>query len=459
MTPLSPIHPVKGILRRADGFVRYAVAIQYHGSSFLGFPYLGPNHEDCILPDGTDLRGYRSVEGRIRQALTDLLGSNGGEAKDMGSASSSSSSSSSSFSMFENIQVSSRTDRGVHALKNTFHVDILQNDKSPEKDSKWMQAKLRQGMNFYLSRQGTSWDRPGQHENGEEKEKASFTTPGWKKKRVRHQKRYQPQQFSSSFTLRGNQEWTRQSKSHELRILNVVPAPDFMLNKYYQEYAGQTPTVDWNARFSATQRTYVYRLLSFASEHTINDDQYDHYPEFGMPFEWDRSWRVMRSTNHQLLNVSAMQEAARYLVGTHDFSSFRGTHCQRSSPIVTMQNIVVQAQPYGEFSSLWEHPTTGVRGGGGLLGLGGSTPSPDTTVTRTTARTKALLVTIQVTGDSFLYRQVRNMVGCLVEVGRGKLRPHHVQDILQAKDRSIAPPTAPAHGLFLVNVQHGDFQF
>jgi tRNA U38,U39,U40 pseudouridine synthase TruA len=456
MAPPSLLHPVKGMLRRADGFVRYAVAIQYHGSSFLGFPYLGPNHEDCILTDGTDLRGYRSIEGRIRQALTDLLGTRGGEVKDRGSSESSSSSSSSS--MFENIQVSSRTDRGVHALKNTFHVDILQDDKSSDKDKKWMQAKLRQGMNFYLARQGTSWDSSGPEENDEEKEEASFTTSGWKKKRVRQRKRYksQPQQLSSSFALRGNQEWTRHSLSHELRILNVVPAPDGMINKYYQEYAGQTPTVDWNARFSATQRTYVYRLLSFASEHATNDDQYDHYPEFGMPFEWDRSWRVMRSTNHQLLNVSAMQEAARYLVGTHDFSSFRATHCQRSSPIVTLQNIVVQAQPYGEISSLWGNPTTGV-GGGGLLGLGGSTLSEDTTTT--TARTKALLVTIQVTGDSFLYRQVRNMVGCLVEVGRGKLHPHHVQDILKAKDRSIAPPTAPAHGLFLVDVQHGNFQF
>jgi tRNA U38,U39,U40 pseudouridine synthase TruA len=414
------------MLRRADGFVRYAVAIQYHGSSFLGFPYLGPNHEDCILPDGTDLRGYRSIEGRIRQALTDLLGSRGGEVEDRGSISSSSKSSSSS--MFENIQVSSRTDRGVHALKNTFHVDILQDDKSSDKDSKWMQAKLRQGMNYYLARQGTSWDCSGPEENDEEKEEASFSTTGWKKKH---------------------------SISHELRILNVVPAPEYMINKYYHEYASQTPTVDWNARFSASQRTYVYRLLSFASEHAHDDDQYDHYPEFGMPFEWDRSWRVMRSTNHQLLNVSAMQEAARYLVGTHDFSSFRATHCQRSSPIVTLQNIVVQAQPYGAFSSLWGNGS----GGGGLLGLGGSTRSPDTPSTTTRSGTKALLVTIQVTGDSFLYRQVRNMVGCLVEVGRGKLHPHYVQDILKAKDRSIAPPTAPAHGLFLVDVQHGDFQF
>ena len=78
------------MLRRADGFVRYAVSCQYHGSPFLGFSYLR-NQENCLLPDGTDLRGYRSVEGSIRDALAKFLGDDG---------------------RFENIQVSSRTDRG-----------------------------------------------------------------------------------------------------------------------------------------------------------------------------------------------------------------------------------------------------------------------------------------------------------------------------------------------------------
>ena len=69
---------------------RYAVSLQYHGSSFLGFSYQGLQ-ENCILPDGTDLRGYRSVEGSIREALAEFLGGEG---------------------RFENLQVSSRTDRG-----------------------------------------------------------------------------------------------------------------------------------------------------------------------------------------------------------------------------------------------------------------------------------------------------------------------------------------------------------
>ena len=86
------------LLRHAEdkGFVRYAVSCQYHGSSYLGFSYQGPHNENCLLHDGTDLRGYRSVEGSIRSALTKFLG--GDE------------------TYFENIQVSSRTDRGSFIL-------------------------------------------------------------------------------------------------------------------------------------------------------------------------------------------------------------------------------------------------------------------------------------------------------------------------------------------------------
>ena len=69
------------------------------------------------------------------------------------------------------------------------------------------------------------------------------------------------------------------------------------------------------------------------------------------------------------------------------------------------------------------------------------------------------LVTIVVTGRSFLYHQVRNVVGCLVEVGRGKLTPEHVKGILEKRDRSCAPGMAPPQGLFLVDVEHGDFRF
>ena len=69
----------------------------------------------------------------------------------------------------------------------------------------------------------------------------------------------------------------------------------------------------------------------------------------------------------------------------------------------------------------------------------------------------AEIITIAVKGAAFLYRQVRNIVGCLASVGEGKIRPTEVKTILEAKDRRKAPMMAPAHGLYLTDVEHGDF--
>jgi tRNA pseudouridine38-40 synthase len=361
-------------LRRADGFRRYAISVQYHGASFLGFAQQ-KNQEDCVMPDGTDLRGFRSIEGRLREAFEVFVGQE----------------------RYENIQVSSRTDRGVHALKNTFHVDILHKD---EKDTIGFPEMLRRALGYHLSRQETSRDQ--------ERAKASR---GRRKQQLSH-------------TFLGD-EWSRHSVNQELRILSAARAPDFMVNHFSEVDLSQPPQVDWNARFSATERTYVYRILHFSGDN-----------EWGAPFEWDRSWRLRGDK----FCVESMKEAAAYLQGTHDFSSFRAAKCQRASPILSMRNIDVQSQPYGG-SLLWD-------AAGGLLGIGNADEN-----------SHAQLVTIKFVGNSFAYRQVRNMVGCLAEVGRGRLQPSEVQDILVAKDRVSAPAMAPAHGLFLVDVQHGDFQF
>jgi tRNA pseudouridine38-40 synthase len=362
-------------LRRADGFVRYAISVQYHGASFLGFAQQ-KKQEDCILPDGTDLRGFRSVEGRLREAFDVFVGQE----------------------RYENIQVSSRTDRGVHALKNTFHVDILHEN---EKDIIGFPEMLRRALGYHVSRQGTSRDQ----------ERAK---PSRRK-----------QQPSHAFL---GDEWSRHSANQELRILSAAKAPDFMVNHFSKVDLSQPPQVDWNARFSATERTYVYRILHFSGDR-----------EWGSPFEWDRSWRLL---GDEPFRVDAMKEAAAHLQGTHDFSSFRAAKCQRVSPILSMRDIDVQSQPYSE-SVLWD-------AAGGLLGIGNADED---------SHSRAQLVTIKFVGNSFAYRQVRNMVGCLVDVGRGKLQPSEVKDILAAKDRVSAPAMAPAHGLFLVDVKHGDFKF
>jgi tRNA pseudouridine(38-40) synthase len=427
------------VLRRSDGFARYAVSLQYHGGTFLGFSYQGPKGEDCILPNcGTDLRGYRSVEGRLRDAMNDLFGVE----KDG----------------WENIQPSSRTDRGVHAIKNTFHVDVRQkqqhqsiitttttnnnnnnnnnnindddnnsnNNKDEEENNEQHQIirKLRRGLNFYLKK---SQNRRNNYKD--DNDQPTFAT-------TKH----------------------RQSPvMNEMRILNAIKSPEYMENPYAATSLGkgQPHQADWNARFSATQRTYVYRLLCYS----FNDDvQWEN----GIPFEWDRSWCIRRGMemdnnnsnsnnnnnnkghqgqgkNNEILDIKAMRSAALHLQGTHDFSTFRGRKCQRHSPIVTMRSVQIHSQPYGSLLG-WNNFDT-------------------TTSSSATTDDGPRLVTISFVGNSFLYRQVRNMVGTLVQVGLGKVRPENIPDLLEAKDRTIAPDTAPPQGLFLVDVQHGNFQF
>ena len=377
-------------VRRSAGYLRYALSCQYHGESFLGFSYQG-QQENCILPDGTDLRGYRSVEGRIREALDHLFGRDN--------------------QSWENIQVSSRTDRGVHALKNTFHVDIKDDGNHGGKE---ILSKLHRGLNFHLTRQTTI----GEHNVG-------ISGRGRNRKR----KLQKPGNNTSTSMVR-----YPRSGSDELRILNAVVAPDYMANPFSEQDPSQPTTVDWNARFSATERTYIYRLLYFSQQDT------DSNTDWGVPFEFDRSWRLRGKTP---INVEAMQEAAHYLEGFHDFSTFRGANCQRQSPIINLKSVQVHGQPYGP-PLCWGGEESTV---GGLLGLGG-----------TTGNKGPYLVTIKFVGNSFLYRQVRNMVGCLVDVGCEKLDPHAIPELMQARDRSQAPRMAPAHGLFLVDVRHGDFQ-
>ena len=111
--------------------------------------------------------------------------------------------------------------------------------------------------------------------------------------------------------------------------------------------------------------------------------------------------------------------------------------CQRQSPVVEIKDVRVHYQSFG-ISGEWLSD-------GGLLGLGvASGEGPK-------------LVTVKITGEAFLYRQVRNMVGCLFHVGTNQIGPNIVPDLLAQKDRSQCPPMAPAHGLFLVDVKHGDF--
>lgn len=114
------------------------------------------------------------------------------------------------------------------------------------------------------------------------------------------------------------------------------------------------------------------------------------------------------------LDVQAMSEAGQRLTGRNDFSSFQASGSERLDAVRTVSNLQVTV----------------------------CRPSP------------FRQIEIEVTADGFLYNMVRNMVGTLVEAGRGKLNPADMPRIIEARDRAAAGPTAPAHGLFLVSVDY-----
>ncbi len=147
---------------------------------------------------------------------------------------------------------------------------------------------------------------------------------------------------------------------------------------------------DFNARFSAKRRHYLYRIRNRRPDLTI---------------ERGRVWRVGGP-----LDVAAMDAAAQRLLGKHDFTTFRSADCQAKSPLKTLDQLDV-------------------------------TRAGDEVRVITSAR-------------SFLHNQVRSMVGSLVNVGEGKWAADDLIAALHARDRTRCGQVAPAEGLYLVRVDY-----
>ncbi|XP_041275779.1 tRNA pseudouridine synthase-like 1 [Onychostruthus taczanowskii] len=165
----------------------------------------------------------------------------------------------------------------------------------------------------------------------------------------------------------------------------------------------------FHARFCALSRTYIYRLLLGCAHHSQ------------IPvFEQDLCWAPPGGP----LDIAAMREAAQFLLGTHDFSTFCSPHADSQSPVRTLR--LLQLQP-----------------GRALLGQHGLHRGLE-------------FWEVKVKSKSFLYRQVRRMVGALVAVGQGRLAPGQLQELLQLRDPRALPPhaVAPASGLFLHSVEY-----
>jgi tRNA pseudouridine38-40 synthase len=147
---------------------------------------------------------------------------------------------------------------------------------------------------------------------------------------------------------------------------------------------------NFDARFSATKRHYLYRIVNRRADLTLAHN---------------RAWRMPRP-----LDAAVMHTAAQKLVGRHDFTTFRAAECQAKSPVKTLDHLDV-------------------------------TRDGDE-------------VRVEASARSFLHHQVRSMVGSLVHVGEGKWSADDLARALAARDRSACGQVAPPHGLYLARVEY-----
>ena len=143
---------------------------------------------------------------------------------------------------------------------------------------------------------------------------------------------------------------------------------------------------DWHARFSCTERRYLYRILNRRAPPAL---------------ERGKVWHIAVP-----LDVGAMADGATHLLGRHDFTTFRSVHCQSDSPVKTVDRLDV--------------------------------------------RKEGDEIHVEAAARSFLHHQIRSMTGCLALVGRGQWRADDMRKALEARDRSALGLNAPPHGLYFV---------
>jgi len=147
---------------------------------------------------------------------------------------------------------------------------------------------------------------------------------------------------------------------------------------------------DFHARYSAHARTYRYVLLNRAVRPALAARHVGWF--------------------HSSLDIRKMQEAAALLEGEHDFSAFRSAECQAKSPVRTLHSLAIEQR--GE------------------------------------------RLDFVFRANAFLHHMVRNLVGTLVYVGKGKQAPRWVKEVLESRNRSLAAPTFAAEGLYLERIEY-----
>jgi tRNA pseudouridine38-40 synthase len=174
-----------------------------------------------------------------------------------------------------------------------------------------------------------------------------------------------------------------------LQPKNLLPALNNNLPESIRVHRASFAPNSFHARFSATGKEYHYHIVN----RPISD-----------PFQADLAWHIYRP-----LDLDAIRATFPLLTGTHDFASYTSNPgYKRENTIRTITGIHLKRTPEG--------------------------------------------LKLVFRGEGFLYRMVRNLVGAMVKVGHHRLQPADIATILKACKRSEAPPTAPAHGLYLARV-------
>lgn len=176
------------------------------------------------------------------------------------------------------------------------------------------------------------------------------------------------------------------------KLRNALNAHLMMASEKVSVIAVEQVSDDFDARFSALRRHYLYRIISRRSPLAV---------------EAKRAWWVSKDLDHE-----AMHAAAQMLVGHHDFTTFRSAHCQAASPVRTLDRLDVTR--HGE------------------------------------------LIEIRASAQSFLHNQIRSFAGTLKLAGEGKMSPQDVRAALEARDRAACGPVAPPDGLYFMQVDYPD---
>ncbi|MBI5666129.1 MAG: tRNA pseudouridine(38-40) synthase TruA [Nitrospirae bacterium] len=168
----------------------------------------------------------------------------------------------------------------------------------------------------------------------------------------------------------------------DIRVMNAVECPE-----------------GFHPRYDAKSKTYSYLISGMGA-----------YSVFMQRYSWNMRCQLDRD---------AMKEAAHYLIGRHDFSSFRASGCSSTHPVREISGIEIS-----EMNTI------------GFMGFSLDVP----------------LIKISITATAFLRHMVRNIAGTLVDAGREKCPPSRIKEILEARDRRLAGKTAPSGGLFMEKI-------